>query len=182
MKLFILLMKVACAIFAIKKMPRKSVILLSKRGLALKVLSKLLYAIADNTIANQELKILHQKILNESLIANELASNCENDSFHMEEIPWNRLLDTIANTHPTLKVFINLNQFSAHEIQYMCAMICGLSGKEYELITGFKSQYNLSWSIRHKLGMSSKTTNLRNYLQKLSDCGLHESRKDIAQK
>jgi hypothetical protein len=175
-------MKVSCAIFVIK-MPYQNVLSLSKRGLALKVLSKLLYAIADNKGNNEELKILHQKILNESLNLNELASDSGNDTFRIEEIPWERLLDAITNTNPTLKVFINLNQFSAHEIRYMCALICGLSGKEYELITGFKSQYNLSWSIpTHKLGIPSKTTNLRNYLQKLSDCGLHESPKGIAQK
>lgn len=174
-------MNVSCAIFAIK-MPYQNVLSLSKRGLALKVLSKLLYAIADNNGANNELKILHQKTLNESLNLNELASNSENDTFRIEEIPWKNLLDTISHTNPTLKVFINLNQFSAHEIRYMCALICGLSGKEYELITGFKSQYNLSWSIRHKLGMPSKTTNLRNYLQKLSDCDLYESRRSFAQK
>ncbi len=181
MKLFILRMKVSCVIFVIK-MPRKSVLLLSKRGLALKVLSKLLYAIADNTTANEELKILHQKILDDSLTRNELAVDSKNDMFCIDEVPWERLLDTIANNNPTLKVFINLQQFSTHEIRYMCAMICGLSGKEYELITGFKSQYNLSWSIRHKLGMSSKTTNLRNYLQKLSSCNIHESQKNEVQK
>lgn len=174
-------MKVSDIIFAIK-MPRQSVKLLSRRGLALKVLSKLLYAIADNNGNNKELTILHQKILNESLSHNELTSDLENDTFQMEEIPWERFLDVITNTNPTLKVFIHLKQFSTHEIRYMCALICGLSGKEYELITGFKSQYNLSWSIRHKLGIPSKTTNLRNYLQKLSDCDLHESLMNIAQK
>lgn len=163
-------------------MSRKNVLSLSKRGLALKVLSKLLYAIADNNGANEELKCLHQKVLNESLNDNELASDLGNDTFRIEEIPWERLLDAITDTNPALKVFTNLNRFSDHEIRYMCALICGLSGKEYELITGFKSQYNLSWSIRHKLGMPSKTTNLRNYLQKLSDCSPYESSKDIAQK
>lgn len=163
-------------------MPYQNVLSLSKRGLALKVLSKLLYAIADNNKANEELKILHQKVLNEFLNLNELASNSEDDTFRIEEIPWERLLDEITNTNSILKVLINLNQFSTHEIRYMCALICGLSGKEYELITGFRSHYNLSWSIRHKLGMPSKTTDLRNYLQKLSDCGSHESPKGIAQK
>lgn len=163
-------------------MPYQNVLSLSKRGLALKVLSKLLYAIADNNDANEELKFLHQKVLNETLSLNELASDSENDRFRIEEIPWERLLDAITNTTPTLKAFISLNKFSTHEIRYMCALICGLSGKEYELITGFKSQYNLSWSIRHKLGIPSKTTNLRNYLQKLSGRGLHESTKAIARK
>lgn len=155
---------------------------LSKRGLTLKVLSKLLYAITDNNDTAEELKLLHQKVLNEVLNLNELTSDSKNDTFRIEEIPWEKLLDAITNTNSTLTVLINLNQFSTHEIRYMCALICGLSGKEYELITGFKSHYNLSWSIRHKLGMPSKTTNLRNYLQKLSDCGLHESSEKAVQK
>ncbi len=75
-------MKVSCAIFVIK-MPYQNVLSLSKRGLALKVLSKLLYAIADNKGNNEELKILHQKILNESLNLNELASDSGNDTFRI---------------------------------------------------------------------------------------------------
>lgn len=146
-------------------MPRQSVLSLSKRGLALKVLSKLLYAIADNATANEELKVLHKKVLNESLILNETSSNSENDTFRIDQIPWERLLDTIANTSSSLKAIKNMKNFSSHEIRYMCALLCGLSGREYELITGLKSQYNLSWSIRRKLGMCSKTTNLRNYLK-----------------
>lgn len=161
-------MKVSCAIFA-TKMPHQNVLSLSKRGLALKVLSKLLYAIADNNGANEELKFLHQKILNESLNPNKLTSKPENDTFQIEEIPWGRFLDAITNTNSTLTEFLNQKRFSVQEIRYMCALMYGLSGKEYELITGFKSQYNLSWSIRHKLGMPSKTTNLRNYLQVLLD-------------
>lgn len=163
-------------------MSHQNVLSLSKRGLALRVLSKLLYAIEDNKGNYKELKLLHKKILYESLNLNEVASDSGNDTFLIEEIPWERILDAITNTNSTLKVLISLNQFSTHEIRYMCALICGLSGKEYELITGFKSQYNLSWSIRHKLGIPSKTTNLRNYLQKLSDCGLHESWRGFAQK
>lgn len=99
MKLFILRMKVPCAIFVIK-MPYQNVLSLSKRGLALKVLSKLLYAIADNKGNYEELKILHQKILNDSLSLNELASDSGNDTFRIEEIPWERLLDAITNTNP----------------------------------------------------------------------------------
>lgn len=79
-------------------MPYQNVLSLSKRGLALKVLSKLLYAIADNNDANEELKFLHQKVLNETLSLNELASDSENDRFRIEEIPWERLLDAITNT------------------------------------------------------------------------------------
>lgn len=150
-------------------MSRQSISSLSKRGLALKVLSKLLYAVADSSTASEELEYLHQEILNESLRRNETANDSENDSFNIGEIPWGRLLDSIACSHPFLRSRLQPNLFSPQEIRYMCAMICGLSGKEYGLITGLKSQYNLSWSIRHKIGMPAKTTNLRNFLQKISE-------------
>lgn len=174
-------MKVACATFVVK-MPRKSVSLLSKRGLALKVLSKLLYAVADNTTANEELKVLHQKILDEYMTPHELAIGSETEQFAMEEIPWDKLLDTIANTNSKLRPFRNSNRFTVHEPRYICAMICGLTGREYQLVSGFKSQYNLSWSIRQKLGMLPKTTNLQNYLLNLTDFSPNESRRDVAQK
>lgn len=163
-------------------MSRKSVLSLSRRGLALKVLSKLLYAVADHPAANEDLKVLHMKILDEYMSAYELAIDSEIKQFTMGEIPWDRLLDTIANTDSRLKPFIDSDRFTMHELRYICAMICGLSGREYQLVTGCKSQYNLSWSIRQKLGMLPKTTNLRIYLKKLSYCSLYESRKDVAQK
>lgn len=156
-------------------MTRQSVSILSKRGLTLKVLSKLLYAITDNSINSEELKDIHQKVLNASLIQNEVRSDSKNDSFNIAEIPWERILDAIANNNPLLRKFIESKTFSVQELRYMCAMVCGLSGKEYELITGFKSQYNLSWSIRQKIGMQPKTTNLRKFLQKLSDSSIYES-------
>lgn len=163
-------------------MSRKSVLSLSRRGLALKVLSKLLYAVADHPAANEDLKVLHMKILDEYMSAYELAIDSEIKQFTMGEIPWERLFDTIANTDSRLKPFIGSDRFTMHELRYICAMICGLSGKEYQLVTGFKSQYNLSWSIRQKLGMLPKTTNLRNYLQNLTDFSPNESRRDDAQK
>lgn len=149
-------------------MPRQSVTHLSKRGLALKVLSKLLYAVTDSSADNCELKNLHQRILDESLNQHELTSAPENDLFRLEDIPWLKLLDTIANSSTLLNNLKNTHNFSVHEIRYMCALLCGLSGIEYQRITGFKSQYNLSWSVRHKIGMPAQTTNLRNFLQSLS--------------
>lgn len=96
-------------------------------------------------------------------------------------MPYQNVL-SLSKRGLTLKVLSKLLYAIAGMTRYMSALICGLSGKEYELITGFRSHYNLSWSIRHKLGIPSKSTNLRNYLQKLSDCGLHESIANIAQK
>ena len=162
-------------------MPRKSVLQISKKGLALKVLSKLLYAIIGMDTDNEELIDLHKRLLNEFISIRE--TDAGDVHFDMAEIPWERLLNKAAAAIPTLKILISPEQrFSAHELQYICAMLCGLTGKEYEIITGFKSQYNLSWSIRHKLGIPSKTTNLRNYLQELQYYGSYESPSESAQK
>ena len=68
-----------------------------------------------------------------------------------------------------MRKIVESGKFTDNELQYMCALMCGLSGKEYELITGLRSQYNLSWSIRQKLGIPPKSTNLRNYLQSLPE-------------
>lgn len=163
-------------------MPRHSVTLLSKRGLALRILSKLLYAVTDRSVDNSELKNLHQKILNESLNLHEIASDSEDDSFRIGEIPWLNILDTIADSNPLLVNLTHTHRFTVNEKRYLCAMICGLSGIEYELITGFKSQYNISWALRRKLGMPAQTTNLRNFLQSLSKNKAYESQKCDAQK
>lgn len=163
-------------------MPRHSVTLLSKRGLALKILSKLLYAVADSSVDNCELKNLHQRILNESLNLHEIASDSADDSFRIEEIPWLNILDTIANSNPLLNNLTQTHRFTVNEKRYLCALICGLSGIEYKLITGFKSQYNISWSLRRKLRMPAQTTNLRNFLQSLSKNCACESMKRNAQK
>lgn len=159
-------MKVSCAIFAIK-MPRKSISSFSKRAIALTVLSRLLYAISDRSFGFDEIRNIHQQILKQSLTENELAS--ASDDFAIADIPWNRLLDSVAGNNACLRDLIRSGDFSVHEIRYMCAMMCGLTGKEYGLITGFRSHYNLSWSIRQKLALPSGATNLRNYLQKLSE-------------
>ena len=92
-------------------MPRHSVTLLSKRGLALRILSKLLYAVTDHSVDISELKNLHQKILNESLNLHEIASDSEDDSFRIGEIPWLNILDTIADSNPLL---VNLTHTPIH--------------------------------------------------------------------
>ena len=67
-------------------MTRQSVTILSKRGLTLKVLSKLLYAITDNSINSEELKDIHQKVLNASLMQNEVESDSKKDPFNIADI------------------------------------------------------------------------------------------------
>ena len=84
-------------------------------------------------------------------------------------IPWENILDSITADSLAMRKFVESGKFTDKELQYMCALMCGLSGKEYELITGLRSQYNLSWSIRQKLGIPPKSTNLRNFLQNLSE-------------
>lgn len=150
-------------------MPRKDISLSSDRELALTVLSKLLYNIATRFPDMEEIITYHRNILIE--YQNKEIAQLDNSvipPFFIHEIPWEKMLDTMASQNIFLKKLTRQYQFSIHEIRYMCAMLCGLSSKEYGLITGLKSHYNLSWSIRHKLGLPTKTTNLRIALQKLS--------------
>lgn len=157
-------------------MPRKDISLLSPRELAFTVLSKLLYHIATKSLGMEEIVSHHRNILQFYLNQDIGQTNTSNiTEFSIYDIPWGNILDGIASKNTFLNKQIHTRQFTTHEIRYMCAMLCGLSGKEYGLITGFKSHYNLSWSIRNKFGMSPKSTNLRIFLQKLSDNFSYES-------
>lgn len=152
-------------------MPRKDILLLSGRDWTLAVLSKLLYHLATRFPDMEEIITHHRNILLDYQNKEIEPSDIPNipPSF-IHEIPWRRMLDMIASENSFLNKLTRQYQFSMHEIRYMCAMLCGLSGKEYGLITGFKIHHNLSWAIRHKLGLPSKATNLRIALQKLY-CG-----------
>lgn len=157
-------------------MPRKNISLLSERELALLVLSKLLYYVAHASSCSEEIISHHRNLLNSYLNKEVDTSDISNISpFSIHEIPWEGILDVIAAQNTFLNRQKQEHQLSVQEIRYMCGMLCGLSGKEYGLITGRKSHYNLSWAIRHKLGLSPKTTNLRISLQKLSDGNSDES-------
>lgn len=158
-------------------MPRKDISLLSPRELALTILSKLLYHIATRFSGMEGIVSHHRNILQDYLNQDINQAKISNiPEFSISDIPWNDIFDTIASKNTFLKEQIHNHRFSTHEIRYMSAMLCGLSGKEYGLITGFKSHYNLSWSIRNKFGLPSKSTNLRIFLQKLSEDPFHESR------
>lgn len=162
-------------------MPRRSITSLSQRCIALTGLSKLLYAIVDISSYYDEIKSFHHKLLDESLKSENPCSS-ETQPFSLKEIPWDRLLDSIIASNPVIRFYAETGNFTGQELRYMSAMICGLSGKEYGIITGFTSHYNLSWSIRQKVGMSPKTTNLRNFLQDLAANGKYESQPAVAPK
>jgi len=147
----------------------RGVTLLTKREVALTVLSKLLYAMTADMKGSEEIKASHQTILKEYVEKNHGAkSKRKENKFSFQYIPWNNILDSIASGNPFLRRYIESDRFSKTEIRYMCAMLCGLSGKEYGLITESRSHYNISWSIRQKFGLPPKTTNLRIFLQNLS--------------
>ncbi|MBD5279728.1 MAG: hypothetical protein HDS35_04215 [Bacteroides sp.] len=152
-------------------MSRKSITTLSKQGIALTIISKLLYGVGDKSPHAEELSTLYQSLLRLSGLSDETcdASVDSSDPFSLSEIPWENILDSITADSLAMRKFVESGKFTDKELQYMCALMCGLSGKEYELITGLRSQYNLSWSIRQKLGIPPKSTNLRNFLQNLSE-------------
>ncbi len=157
-------------------MPRKSISSLSPRGLAIVVLSKFLYVVSGYSPHANEIKVIHQKMLNELQIERgEFACETNTDNFSIKDIPWDHLLDLISQNHPLIIRYEKSGNFTNQEIRYMCAMMCGLSGKEYGRITGIRSHYNLSWSIRHKLGIPFKETNLRLFLRNLAESASNES-------
>lgn len=164
-------------------MPRINISSLPPRAIALTVLSKLLYALADKSGASDEVTTYHKRILADTIADDDLHErNQISDSFSISDIPWLELLDLIANHIVRLRGICATNNFTRQEIRYMTAMACGLTGKEFGLITGFKSHYNLSWSVRHKLGLPEKTSNLRLILQSLSVNTIYESTEALAPK
>ncbi len=113
-------------------MPRKSISSLSPRGLAMVVLSKLLYVISGSSPHANEIKVIHQKVLNElQAERGEISYDTNTDKFSIKDIPWNHLLDLISQNHPLIISYVKTGNFTNQEIRYMCAMMCGLSGKEY---------------------------------------------------
>lgn len=164
-------------------MPRTNISSLPQRAIALTVLSKLLYALADKSGASDMVTTYHRRILADTIADDDLHErNQICDSFSISDIPWLELLDQIANHSVRLRGICATNNFTRQEIRYMTAMACGLTGKEYGLITGFKSHYNLSWSIRHKLGLPEKTSNLRLILQSQQVNTIYESTEALAPK
>lgn len=163
-------------------MSHKSISDLTSREAALVILSKLLYATSKKS-GVADIIDLHKKILNSCLgCIQRKPEEQEIEDFSILSIPWTDILSSIANNTPFIKRLIQSNQFSEREILYMCAMLCGLSGIEYRMITGHRSHYNLSWLIRQKFGLPPKSTNLRIFLQKLSESSLYESSETFAQK
>ena len=147
-------------------MPKKNISTLPPRAIALTVLSKLLYALADESGASQEVTIYHKNMLVDTIAEYDLYGRSdEGYSFLITDIPWLQILDQIANHFVQLQKIRASHDFTQQEVRYLAAMACGLTGKEYGLITGFKSHYNLSWSIRQKLGLPERTSNLRLFLQ-----------------
>lgn len=156
---------------------------LSPIAIGLTVLSKLLYALTEDSVASDIIKEYHRRILKETTVNYNSSASCPSgNSFTLNDIPWMQLLDQIVGHVAGLKEICATNNFTQQELRYMAAMACGLTGKEYGLITGFKSHYNLSWAIRHKLGLPEKTSNLRLILQSQQVNTIYESTEALAPK
>lgn len=143
-------------------MPPKNISSYSDRAIALIVLSKMLYGMTAASSGSEELRAEHRRLLNESLV-----SLSPDPEFDLSSIPWDNLLDSIVRCHPYICVQADTGLFTLRELRYMAAIICGLSGKEFGIITGYRSHYNLSWSIRQKLNQPAGSYNLRTLLHDL---------------
>lgn len=158
-------------------MPRKSISQLSGQMMALIILSKFLYGIVDSSIDAEKLILLHKqyisKLLSEATVS--AIFQTYDDISHIQELPWHSILHSMSISHPLIREFQHSGIYTPQEIGYICAMMCGLNSRDYGLITGYKSHYNLSLSIRRKLKMPHRSTNLRNFLQNVAKCTAHES-------
>ncbi|MCM1140523.1 MAG: hypothetical protein NC453_18290 [Muribaculum sp.] len=164
-------------------MPKKNISTLSPVAIGLTVLSKLLYAVMEESEASNIIKEYHRQILKETTEGYDFYASCSSEnSFSLDDIPWVQLLDKIIGHKAGLKEICATHSFTQQELRYMAAMACGLTGKEFGLITGFKSHYNLSWAIRHKLGLPERTSNLRLLLQVGYLRLRHESSESVAPK
>lgn len=164
-------------------MPKKKISTLSPIAIGLTVLSKLLYALTEDSATSDIIKEYHRRILKETTVNYDSSASCPLDnSFSLNDIPWMQLLDQIVGHVAGLKEICATNNFTQQELRYVAAMACGLTGKEYGLITGFKSHYNLSWTIRRKLGLPERTSNLRLFLQGGNFRLRYESSESVAPK
>lgn len=138
--------------------------------ISINVLTKLLYAITEESIELQELMIQYCRILNKltGYIKTKENYYLETDTIY-NSIPWEKILEQSSKKFSLLNKFKSSGEFSQKEINYMCAMLCGITGKEFEIVTGLKSHYNISWTIRRKLGMHKNTTNLGLYLKSIEN-------------
>lgn len=79
---------------------------------------------------------------------------------------------TFLATHPKFIAFLNKSGLSEDEISYCCLYCMGMNGSDIASYLGRKSFYNDSSAIRKKIGLSSRDTNLDNYLrEKLHSLG-----------
>lgn len=151
-------------------MAKERKISISKESTELVVLSKLLYFLTSTIVNCTEIQLLHKTLLLEELSYEKEKRKgdvSENRNLVYRSIPWDRLLEIIVDNMDFLNKIKHTGvNFSKREILYMCALICGVTGREYEIITGLKSHYNLSYSIRRKLKVPRNSTNLGIYLKR----------------
>ena len=149
-------------------MSRRKADLSTPLEISINVLTKLLNTITERSLELQELKIQYCKILNNLIGYVKTKDNnyLQNDIIY-NSIPWEKILEQSSKNFSLLNKFKSTGEFSQKEINYMCAMLCGITGKEFEIVTGLKSHYNISWTIRRKLGVKKNSTNIGTYLKSL---------------
>ncbi len=77
----------------------------------------------------------------------------------------NRLILNIL--YPKLFSLLNTQDLNEIEIDYICLYILGLNGKEISELLGSSGHYNLSSTIRKKLGLTSTDTNLSLFIKNI---------------
>lgn len=116
-------------------------------------------------------------ILN-GLLAKEISMN---DTYAR---PYQKLIDSIQTDrnkfiltirkqiealYPEFMTYISSFDFSNDEISYICLCAIGLQGKEVGGFLQIKGHYNISSSIRKKIGLGEHDTNLKLHIQKMME-------------
>lgn len=82
-----------------------------------------------------------------------------------------------AGTHPHFLKYLEERGLTNREIELCCLYALGLKGKDIGTYANVSNQYNISSSIRGKLGIDAHSTNLCLYIRRLLKPG-EESQED----
>ena len=75
----------------------------------------------------------------------------------------------LTATHPNFISYLKSHDLTNEEINYLCLHAIGLRGKDISTFLKWSGHFNLSSSIRRKLGLDIHTTNIGIYIRRLLD-------------
>ena len=115
-------------------------------------LSLINHLFAEHTINGKKSKLIEEELLN---------------YFNDKKRFFKDNRNAIYPLYPSFIERLEKTGLNDEEIEYCCLYVIGLSGKEISELMGTSSHYNLSSTIRKKLGLGPNDTNLSVYIRNL---------------